>query len=95
MVRRVVLLKLKEGVATDEVLRKSYEILPKMPGVQSCRIGGPEHPSECDCDIVFFVDFQRMEDLPAYVDDPVHREYVENFLNPRVASKTVMNVRLW
>ncbi len=96
MIRRVVRLKLNEGVGADEVLTKTYDVLPKVKGVQSCRVGVPEHVGdEGDYDVVFFVDFQRMEDVKEYVDDPVHRDYVENFLNPRVALKDVVNVRIW
>ncbi len=96
MIQRIVLLKLKPGYdgddARNEIVARSREVLPRCHGVKHVEIGTPaDERSAADWDLCLMVRFDAIADVPVYVDDPVHREYVDRFLSPRTAARKAWN----
>jgi hypothetical protein len=96
MVERYVFLKLRDDQATPtgraEVRDEALRVLPSRPGVRGARVGLPaDAAAEAAWDVVLVVSFDRVEDVAAYVDDPVHRAFVDGFLATRVVVRKVWN----
>ncbi|ANM29635.1 hypothetical protein ABI59_08665 [Acidobacteria bacterium Mor1] len=96
MIQRIVLVKLKaeydNPAARTEIMDKSRAVLVRCHGVKHVDIGAPaDERSAKDWDLCLMVRFEQIEDVPVYVDDPVHREYVDTFLSPRTEIKKAWN----
>jgi hypothetical protein len=90
MFRHVVLFTWKPGAAQEQKQALHAE-LPKMPpaiGAIRAYAFGPDagiNPANCDYAIV--ADFDDRAGYLSYRDHPAHRELVERFVNPIVASR--------
>jgi antibiotic biosynthesis monooxygenase (ABM) superfamily enzyme len=96
MIERIVLLKLQEEFATEEALaelvERSRDILPKLPGVVECSVGlAADEKSGDQWHISLVVRFASLDDLPPFADHPDHRSYVDDFIRPRLASIAAYN----
>lgn len=90
MVQRYVFLKLDDAHATDagraEVADKSREVLSKLEDVSAVVVGIPaDEPALRSWDISIVVEFESLERVASYRDDPAHRAFVDEFLAPRIA----------
>ena len=89
MIERYVFIRLDEQHATQqgraEVVTRTREVLPKLPGVVSVTVGTPADDSSAGAwDISIVVRFQRVEEIAGYSQHPDHRVYVDEFLAPRM-----------
>lgn len=89
MITRIVLLKLKNQYSTpegrEEVASKSREVLPDLPGVRSVKVGiALDNPTRFKWDVSLVLEFDSADDLEPFRVDPAHREYVDDFLKPRL-----------
>ena len=96
MIERIVLLKMKEEFATEESLaelvERSREVLPGLPGVVGCSVGkAADEKTGEQWHISLFVRFESMDDLPAFAVHPDHRAYVDDFIRPRLESIAAYN----
>jgi hypothetical protein len=99
MIERIVMIKLKDERADDagreEVAARSREVLPALPGVRGVEVALPADPSTTrQWDLCLKVRFDRIEDIPAYADDPAHRSFVDEFLKPRMVVIKAWNLRV-
>ncbi|MBD3166839.1 hypothetical protein GF324_09585 [bacterium] len=90
MIQRIVLLKLTDPSEIDDVLKKSREVLPNLPGVRKYSQGRVLKKS--DYDIALLLTFDSMNDVHAYIPYPAHRAYVDDYLKPKIHSIAAMNV---
>jgi len=96
MIERIVLLKLQEEFATEEALaelvERSRDVMPKLPGVVGCSVGlAADEKSGDQWHISLVVRFASLDDLPLFADHPDHRSYVDEFIRPRLASIAAYN----
>ncbi|MFT5430671.1 MAG: hypothetical protein ACI9OJ_001347 [Myxococcota bacterium] len=96
MIERIVLVKLKDEFATvagrTEFAEESRRILPTIPGVISADAGIPaDAAAAASWDISLLIRFNAIEDVPAYIVDPIHKHYVETILSPRAECKKAWN----
>lgn len=89
MIERYIFIRLDDQHATDqgraEVVARTREVLPALPGVVSATVGTPADDSSAGAwDIGIVVRFERVEDIPGYSQHPDHRAYVDEFLAPRM-----------
>jgi hypothetical protein len=93
MFRHVVLFTWKDD-ATQAQKQALHDELPKMPkAIESIRVYkfGPDagvNPANCDYAIV--ADFEDRAGYLTYRDHPAHRELVERYVNPIVASRAAV-----
>jgi antibiotic biosynthesis monooxygenase (ABM) superfamily enzyme len=91
MIERIVLLKSREEFATEqaiaELVERSRDVLPRLPGVVECSVGlAADEKSGDQWHISLVVRFSSLDDLPTFADHPDHRSYVDDFIRPRLAS---------
>lgn len=96
MIERIVLFKLDAEHATDEARRAiaahSKDVMRRVTGVQSVSVGLPaDEASLRSWDLALVVRLASMDDLPAYAADPLHREYVDEYMAPKVAVRKAWN----
>lgn len=99
MIERMVLLKLKDEWATDAgraaIVEHSMKVLPAVPQVRAVHVGVPaDEASERSWDIALVIHLDSVDVLPAYAADPLHADYVANFLAPKVECKKAWNFRI-
>ena len=96
MVRRFVYVKLKPEELTncDQVAALARQILPTVPGVTGALVAVPaDDSSKHAWDVMFQVDFARIEDVEPYRVHPTHQRFVDD-LYPRVAVIKAWNFSL-
>jgi len=99
MIERLVLIKLKSDYTTPqartEIVRYSQAALERLPGVQSVDIGVPAD-AKCDgsWDLALRLRFADLDAATAYVPHPQHREYVDEYLSPRMEMIKAWNFRV-
>ena len=96
MIERVVLFKLKDDWATDDgrtaVAQHSRAVLAGLPGVTSVTVGIPaDDASRASWDISLVVRFASMDDVPGYAVHPEPRDYVDNYMMPKVEVRRAWN----
>lgn len=95
-VTRIVLVKLTDEHCTDEgraaAAAHTREVFSTLPGIEGFDVGVPaDERARASWDMVIQVYFRSLDDVPAYVDHPDHRTYVDDFLSPRAATKKAWN----
>jgi hypothetical protein len=76
----------------DAVVRKVLEVLPAVPGVLGVSAGAPADPdAERSWDLFVTVRFDSLGDVEGYRAHPLHREFADGFLSPRVEVKKAWN----
>ncbi len=99
MFERYVFLKLHDHLANphgrDELVQLALTHLPAVPGVLAVRAGAAAPDgSDQAWDVSFAVRFERLEDIPAYLQHPAHVRFVEDHLNPRVTFRKAWNFQI-
>ena len=99
MIERIVLFKLKEpysiDAAREEIAERSRKDLSALSQVQSVSVGVPaDEYALKGWDISLVVRFASMEDMQAYVVDPDHRAYVDDYMTERVEVRKAWNFRI-
>ncbi|MFW6049901.1 MAG: Dabb family protein [Myxococcota bacterium] len=89
MIERIVLFKLKDEHATEagrrEVAEHSRRVLARLDRVVGLSVGVPaDDASEKSWDVSIVVRFRSMDDVRAYLVDPAHRRYVDEYMKPRM-----------
>jgi hypothetical protein len=89
MIQRFVLVKLKEDYANrqirEELAARSREILPSVPGVLGVSVGVPaDEATEGAWDLSLIIELTSLAQIPAYLAHPLHRDYVDNLLKPKM-----------
>ncbi len=89
MIQRIVLVKLNDKHATAsgraEVIRYSRSTLSGLRGVKALEVGAPaDDRSAQSWDLSILVHFSSNEEVEAYLRDPTHRSYVDDYLRPRM-----------
>ena len=90
MVRRIVLIKLQEEHANEEgkteVASRLTRELPSVDGVGEVEVLLPaDARAGKDWDVCLIVTFESAADVQVYIDHPLHRALVDEFLRPRLA----------
>ena len=96
MIRRIVLLRLSEPFQNpterETVAETTRAVIPGLPRVRAVYVGLPaDERTEGEWDICIEVCFDTMDDVPVYIADPTHRDYVDEFLKPRLAALKAWN----
>lgn len=99
MVERYVFLRLNDDLANPAgraaLAERARAVLPTVPGVVSVSIGIPaDDASEKSWDVSFVVRFASVDDIPAYIDHPVHQAFVKDDLMPQVKVRKAWNFEL-
>lgn len=99
MIERIVLFKLKDECRNDAARAafadKTRADLSALAHVRSVSVGVPaDDASEASWDISIVVRFDSMEDVEAYIHDPAHRDYVDNYAAPQIEVRKVWNFRI-
>lgn len=99
MIQRIVIFKLKDEYANDHAraafAERTREDLGALRQVRGVTVGVPaDEASEASWDIAITVQFDSMEDLKAYVVDPDHRRYVDEYANPKVEVRKAWNFEI-
>ncbi len=89
MIQRIVLIKLKPAFTSPEaravIAADSRAALAAIPGVRSVTIGTPaDAPSAQSWDLSVLIGFERVEDVPLYLEDAAHRAFADDYLAPRM-----------
>lgn len=92
----MVLYKLRDGVTkedVEEMMMQTRMQLLKIPVVLNVKCGKRIDPS---CQWEFFVccDFESMEKLAIYREDPIHLKYIEEVIKPRMAERLAMDFEM-
>lgn len=91
MVERVVFVKLKDSSDRERVAAAAREALPRIPVVTHAHVGLPADDGAEVWDLMLVIRFARYEDVPVYIDDPVHVAFVQQHLAPYAEVKKAWN----
>jgi hypothetical protein len=93
MFRHVVLFRWTDA-ATDEQKRALHDELPKMPPaidvIRAYKFGPDAGVNPANFDYAVVADFDDQAGYLTYRDHPVHRELVERYVTPIVASRAAV-----
>ena len=89
MIERIVLVKLVDAEANAASRRQlaldAERTIAKVPGVRRVRAGTPADRTVAGkWDLCIVVEFDDLDAVARYSDDPVHRAFVDERLRPRV-----------
>ncbi len=93
MIEHVVLFKLRDGVGEDDVswmLRETRIRLSKIPAVRGLRCGHRTSPS-MEWPFFLLVELESLEKLDAYMNDPVHVQYVAEVIRPHTSERLALD----
>lgn len=98
MIERIVLFKLKEEYCNDaaraEFAERTRKDLGALKDVRAVSVGIPaDEASEASWDISIVVRFDSMDEVRAYISDPAHRAYVDQYAAPRIEVRKAWNFR--
>jgi len=99
MMQRIVLFKLKDEYRNDaaraEFAQRTRNDLSALSQVRGVTVGvAAEDETESNWDIAITVQFDSLEDVEAYIPDPAHRAYVDDYAMPKVAFRKAWNFKL-
>lgn len=70
--------------SVSEVAQRSRK-LAEIPEVKRVQIGMPVDDVSCTAwELCLILDFDSMADIEAYIEHPLHRAYVDEYLKPRL-----------
>ena len=89
MIERIVLFKLKDEYCNDaaraEIAERTRKDITALPMVREVSVGVPaDEESKKSWDLSLIVRFDALEDVAAYMIDPAHRAYVDQFMRRRI-----------
>ncbi len=96
MINHIVLFKLRPELPAskvEEMMMQTRMQLLKIPVVLSVKCGKRVLP---DCEWPFFlaVEFESMEKLEIYRDDPIHLKFVEEVIKPNVSDRLALDYEM-
>ena len=99
MIQRIVIFKLKDEYCNDaaraEFAERTRKDLSALRQVRSVTVGVPaDEASEASWDIAITVHFDSMEDVKAYIVDPDHRRYVDEYAMPKIEVRKAWNFEI-
>jgi len=99
MIQRIVLFKLKNEycneAAREEFAERTRRDLGALSQVRDVKVGVPaDEASEASWDISITVVFDSMEDVKAYIVDPDHRAYVDDYASPKIEVRKAWNFEI-
>ncbi|MCZ6806479.1 MAG: Dabb family protein [Deltaproteobacteria bacterium] len=94
MIERIVLFKLKGEYCNDraraEIAERTRKDLGALKNVRSISVG---RDAEKSWDLSLVVRFDTLEDVDAYIADPEHRAYVDDYMHERIELIKAWNFR--
>jgi hypothetical protein len=98
MVHHVVLFKLKPELAhapekLEEMMMNTRMSLLKIPEVLSVKCGKRIDPTN-EWPFFIAVDFESMDKLTLYRDDPIHVKYIEDVIKPNVSERLSLDYEM-
>ncbi|MGB5813401.1 MAG: Dabb family protein [Polyangiales bacterium] len=96
MIQRIALFKLKDEYSNDatrtEVVARTRSDLGGLECIVDVAVGVPADAHAFKgWDLCLMVRFESLDDFDVYVDHPVHRAYVDDYLQPRLAMRKAWN----
>ncbi|MBC8871902.1 MAG: Dabb family protein [Planctomycetes bacterium] len=90
MIDRMVFVRFKEEYRTDtkraEIASHSENTLRAVPQVRAIRVATAlDDKTRQDWDMLLAIRLDSIEDLEPFRLNPIHREYVDNYLKPKMA----------
>ena len=90
MIERIVLIKLNDEFTAPEVraevVAHTRTVLPTVPGIGRVSVAGPaDEKAAGSWDLSIIAHFEKLEDVAPYLSHPIHREYVDDYLRPKMA----------
>jgi len=90
MIERIVFVRLKEEYRTDtkraEIASYSENTLRAVPQARKVRAAtAADDKTKQDWDMLLTIRLDAVEDLEPFRLDPIHREYVDSYLKPKIA----------
>lgn len=99
MIQRIVIFKLKNEYCNDaaraEFAERTRKDLSALSQVRDVNVGVPadEH-SLASWDIAITLEFDSIEDVKAYIVDPDHRAYVDDYASPKIEVRKAWNFEI-
>jgi hypothetical protein len=89
MIDRIVLVRLKDEYRTEtkraEIASHSENTLWEVPQVREIRVATAlDDKTREDWDMLLTIRLDAIEDLEPFRLNPIHREYVDNYLKPKI-----------
>lgn len=99
MIERIVLIKLDDKHATDEVradlVVRAKRALSGVPGVRSLTVGIPcDDKSLAAWDLSIRLTFDAIDVIPDYIAHPEHRAFIDGELKPKMSVLKAWNFEL-
>ena len=92
MFERIVLIKIKDESEIENVIQETKKVIPVLPGVKSLKTG--KVLNNDDYNFCLSITFDSIKDIEKFSPHPKHREYIDNFLNPRMDGIVAYNVEV-
>lgn len=96
MVHHIVLFKLRPEVTPaklEEMMMNTRISLLKIPEVLAIKCGKKIDP-KCEWPFFIALDFESMDKLAVYRDDPIHLKYVEEVLKPHTTEHLILDYEM-
>jgi len=96
MVHHIVLFKLKPETTdakVEEMMMNTRIQLLKIPEVMSVKCGKRIDPS-CEWPFFYALDFESMDKLAIYLEDPIYLKFAEEILKPNLVEKLVLDYEM-
>ena len=99
MIQRIVTFKLKDAHRSDaaraEFAERTRKDLGALRQVRSVTVGVPaDEASKASWDIAITLQFDSLEDVKAYIVDPDHRAYVDEYASPKIEVRRAWNFEI-
>jgi len=99
MIQRIVIFKLKNEYCNEaaraEFAERTRKDLRALSQVRDVNVGVPaDKASEASWDIAITLKFDSMEDVKAYIVDPDHRTYVDDYASPKIEVRKAWNFEI-
>ena len=96
MVQHIVLFKLKPEIPEEKVelmMRDTRIQLLKIPEVLSVKCGKRIDPAN-EWPFFIAVEFESMDKLAVYLDDPIHLKYVQDVIRPNTSDRLALDYEM-
>jgi len=96
MVQHIVLFKLKPETTEEKVekmMRDTRIQLLKIPEVLSVKCGKRIDPAS-EWPFFIAVEFESMDKLAVYIDDPIHLKYVQDVIKPSITERLALDYEM-
>lgn len=96
MIQRLVIVRLKEEYRSDakrrEVAEYSQKTLQAAPQVRQLKVAtAADDKTLEEWDLLLAIGLDSLDDLEPFRVDPIHREYVDDYLRPKMAQIKAWN----